>query len=72
VTREDMRWVRKAGLASSMGLILVASILIGYFFGSWLDSKLGTSPYLMMLFTLLGIAAGFVEMVRIAIQLSRD
>jgi len=55
-----------------MGLILVASILIGYFFGSWLDSKLGTSPYLMMLFTLLGIAAGFVEMVRIAIQLSRD
>lgn len=72
MTREDMRWVRKAGLASSMGLILVASILIGYFFGSWLDSKLGTSPYLMMLFTLLGIAAGFVEMVRIAIQLSRD
>ncbi|MDO8587363.1 MAG: AtpZ/AtpI family protein [Armatimonadota bacterium] len=64
--------MRKAGLASSVGLVLVVSIVLGWAFGSWLDSKLHTAPYLMMLFTLLGIAAGFIEMIRIAQQLSKD
>lgn len=70
--RQDYGWMRKAGLASSVGLVLVVSIVLGWAFGSWLDSKLHTAPYLMMLFTLLGIAAGFIEMIRIAQQLSKD
>jgi len=61
----------KAALGSSVGLIFVVSIVIGYYAGSWLDHKLGTS-YWMPILTLIGIAAGFVQMVRIAIQLSKD
>ncbi len=69
---DDYKWMRKAGLASSIGLVLVVSIVIGWGFGSWLDSRLGTSPWLMLVFTLLGIAAGFIEMIRLAIQLSKE
>jgi len=66
------KWIRKAGQASSIGLVLVISIAIGYFFGSWLDRVFHTDPWLMLLFTLIGIVAGFTEMIRIANSLSSD
>jgi ATP synthase protein I len=69
---QDYKWMRKAGLASSIGLVFVVAIVLGWAFGSWLDSKLATSPYLMLLFTLLGVVAGFVEMIQIAQQLSKE
>jgi F0F1-type ATP synthase assembly protein I len=68
----DYEWMRKAGIASSIGITLVLCIVIGFAFGSWLDKKFGTSPWLMMVFTLLGIAAGFIEMINLAKQLSKD
>lgn len=69
---KDYKWMRKAGLASSIGFILVFSILIGWLIGSSLDRLLGTSPWLMLVFTLMGIAAGFIEVIKIAIQLSKE
>jgi len=68
----DYKWIRKASLASSIGFILVFSILIGWFIGSSLDKLLGTSPWLMLIFTLMGIAAGFIELIKIAIRLSKE
>lgn len=70
--QDDYSWMRKVGLASSIGLVMVISIFIGYFVGSWLDKKLGTTPWLMMILTLMGIAAGFIEMIKIVQQLSKD
>jgi ATP synthase protein I len=70
--QDDNSWLRKAGLASSIGLTLAIAIILGWAFGNWLDKKLGTTPYLMLLFTLLGVAAGFIEMIKIAKQLSDD
>lgn len=71
--RDNQRkWIKNAGLASSIGLVLVISITIGYFFGSWLDRVFGTEPWLMLLFTVLGITAGFIEVIRIAIRLSEE
>ncbi|MDO8682123.1 MAG: AtpZ/AtpI family protein [Armatimonadota bacterium] len=69
---QDYKWMRKAGLASSIGLLFVVSIVMGWAFGSWLDKKLGTTPWLMLVFTILGIVAGFVEMIRIAQQLAKE
>lgn len=71
--RENQRkWIRNAGLASSIGIVLVVATFIGFFFGKWLDEKLGTGPWLMLLFTLMGIAAGFIEVFRIARQISSE
>jgi ATP synthase protein I len=72
MSQDNGRWIRKAGLASSIGLVMVISIAIGYFFGSWLDRVFRTSPWLMLVFTIMGIVAGFVQMIRIANELSRD
>lgn len=69
----DRKWIRNAGRASSIGLVFAVSIAIGYFFGDWLDKVFHrTDQLFMIIFTLLGIAAGFVEAIRIALSLSKD
>lgn len=69
---DERKWIRNAGLASSIGLVLVISTVIGYAIGNWLDGKFGTGPWLMLVFTLLGIIAGFVQIFRLANQLSKE
>jgi len=73
VPENDRKWMRNAARASSIGLMLVISIAIGYFFGTWLDKVFHrTDQLFMIIFTLLGIAAGFIEAIRTAISLSKD
>ena len=48
----------------SVGTVLVVSIVLGYLLGSFLDRRLGTSPWLVVTGVLLGTAAGFVELFR--------
>ena len=70
---EDQRkLIRNMGRASSIGLVLVISTIIGYAFGRWLDGKFGTEPWLMLIFTCLGIAAGFIELFRLAKTITKD
>ena len=45
---------------------LVAGVLVGAFIGWALDKWLGTSPWGMMVFLLLGFAAGAVNVIRAA------
>lgn len=69
---QDYKWVEKAGLASSIGVTLVVSTVVGGLIGYGLDRLLGTKPWLLILFTILGIVAGFVEMIRTVIRISKD
>lgn len=48
----------------AVGTVLVACVVLGYLLGSYLDTKLGTSPWLTMIGVLLGSAAGFVQLFR--------
>lgn len=72
VQNDQGKWIRAAGQASSIGLVLVISIAIGYFFGSWLDRVFGTGPWLMLVFTVMGIVAGFIEVIRIATNIIKE
>lgn len=45
--------------ASVVGLNLVTSTFVGLAIGYWLDRWLGTAPWLLLVFLVLGIAAGF-------------
>ena len=60
----DDSWRPLAGLFS-VGMVLVAGILLGYFAGSWLDGRLSTTPWFMVVGVLLGTAVGFLELFRI-------
>ena len=51
---------------TSVGITLVIATLLGYFGGAWLDGKLGTEPALGAVGLLLGAAAGFVQLFRVA------
>ena len=48
----------------TVGTGLVACIVMGYLLGSYLDRRLGTSPWLVLVGVLLGTAAGFVGLFR--------
>ncbi|MCP4364838.1 MAG: AtpZ/AtpI family protein [Planctomycetes bacterium] len=51
---------------------MVGSIVGCFFIGDYLDSRFGTTPKLMLVFVLLGIAAGFMEFYRVLKRLSDD
>jgi ATP synthase protein I len=52
--------------ASSVGIHLVISTFVGLAIGYGLDKLFGTSPYLTVIFLIIGIIAGFRELIRIA------
>ena len=57
---------------SIVGIQFPVAIAIGFFFGRWLDKQLGTEPWMTVLFTLFGIAAGFVNLFRITAEAGRS
>jgi ATP synthase protein I len=58
--KEDTRrLLRLVGFASTIGLTLVLSTVIGLAVGIWLDKVFDTGPWLTLIFLVLGIAAGF-------------
>jgi F0F1-type ATP synthase assembly protein I len=55
---------RKLAALSSLGLMLPSSIAVGLFIGYLLDRLLGTHPWLLAVFTLLGVTSGFLSLIR--------
>ena len=49
---------------AQIGLELAVSVMAGFWGGYWLDNKLGTAPWLMLLGAAGGMAAGFYLVVR--------
>lgn len=58
--------------ASSVGIELAVSVMIGLFFGRWLDGRIGTAPWMMILFLCLGFTAGLRSIYRFVRQADRD
>jgi ATP synthase protein I len=56
---KDRKLFRMLGALSTVGITLVVATVIGYLIGHYLDGRYGTTPWLTLVFLLLGIAAGF-------------
>ncbi|PLX92833.1 MAG: magnesium transporter [Desulfuromonas sp.] len=57
---ENRRELYKSlGFLSSVGICMVASILIGMAMGYYLDQWLGTKPWMLLIFLGFGIVSGF-------------
>jgi F0F1-type ATP synthase assembly protein I len=63
---EKSFWVRY-GYYSQLAFILPSSIFAGWLIGGLLDRWLGTT-YLYMVFLLLGIAGGLIQVIRFALR----
>jgi ATP synthase protein I len=59
VDKEIRKSAIQMAYASSVGIAMVLAIFGCLYLGIWLDQKLGTEPYLTLLFLLMGILAGF-------------
>jgi ATP synthase protein I len=70
--RRSAASLRRIADASSLGLAFPIAIVIGYFFGRWLDGVLGTAPWMMATFSVFGIAAGFLNAIRTALRIGRE
>jgi len=70
--RRTSQSFRRIADASSLGLAFPIAVVIGYFFGRWLDRVLGTAPWMMAIFSIFGIAAGFLNALRTAIRIGRE
>ncbi len=60
VTRQKngfSKTVRSLSVVGSFGLMMGASILIGYYLGSYIDEKAGTEPWFMII-CLIGFMVG--------------
>lgn len=68
----DRRNLRNMSTASAVGIVIVVSVVIGFLLGRWLDRIFGTDPWLLLVFTILGVAAGFIEMYRMVKSISED
>ncbi len=70
--REQARSFRRIADASAVGLAFPIAIAIGYFWGKALDAYLGTRPWLTYVFTGFGVAAGFLNAIRVALRVGRE
>lgn len=55
---------RRLAELTSIGLMLPSSIAVGLFMGYFLDRWLGTEPWLLLIFTVLGVVSGLLSLLR--------
>ena len=70
---EDRRAARKLGAYGGLGLQFAASILLFLYGGQWLDRRLGTAPWFLLIGVFVGAGAGFYSIYRrLMTDLKRD
>jgi F0F1-type ATP synthase assembly protein I len=58
--------------ATSIGIELAVAVLLGALTGWWIDGKLGTTPWAMLFFLVLGCIAGMRGVMRYVRQDARE
>lgn len=66
--RDKIGIVKHLTVLIHIGINMVVATLVGYFIGKVLDDYFNTTPYLTVIFLILGIAAAFKEVFRVAMR----
>jgi ATP synthase protein I len=69
---DERGWWKAFAEISALGMTFPLAIAAGYGLGWWLDRQFGTWPWLTIVFTVLGIAAAFVQLFRLAARNDRN
>ena len=56
---DTIKMLRAISTFTQIGFMITACIVVGVFAGRYLDRLLGTSPWLLIILSLLGVAAAF-------------
>jgi len=67
ISKEDRKNIARAlGYMTHIAVTMAACVLIGVLLGLFLDRRLGTDPWLVIIFSLLGCLSAFKAMIDIA------
>jgi ATP synthase protein I len=69
---KDKKYWESLGTASIMGLHVVSGTVVGLAMGYYLDKWLGTKPWLLLIFLVFGIIAGFRNMFQELKKITKD
>jgi ATP synthase protein I len=72
VAAKRTRGMYQALSASSVGLELGISVVLGVLGGMWLDGEVGSSPWFMLLGMVIGLIAGFRGVMRAVARSDRS
>jgi len=70
--KESQQHFKKYLRFSTIGLEMGFAVIIGLLVGQALDKWLGTEPWLLLVFTLMGVFAGFRSLYRLLMDLQAD
>lgn len=62
----DLKVARNLSYVSQIAFLILTPIIAGVYIGNYLDEKLGTAPWLMLLLTIVGVGVGFVSLFKFA------
>ncbi|MCL2386095.1 MAG: AtpZ/AtpI family protein [Defluviitaleaceae bacterium] len=67
ISKKDRKNIfRAAGYMTQIAVTSAACVLIGVLLGHFLDNRLGTDPWLVIIFSILGCLAAFKAMIDVA------
>jgi ATP synthase protein I len=67
VTKQDRKtFLKAAGYMTHIAVTMAAWVLIGVFIGIFLDNRLGTDPWMVIIFSILGVLSALKSMIDIA------
>ena len=72
---EKYSMYRQLGILTTIPIILAVGPILGYFIGNFLDKKLHTEPYLMIVFIIFGFVAsgrGVYDLIKRASQETKE
>jgi ATP synthase protein I len=69
---EDGSFAREGAQYMGVGLQFAFSIVFFLFVGRWLDARLGTDPWLLLLGVFVGAGAGFYSLYRQLVIVPRE
>ncbi len=70
--QEDKALLKKLYSVSTAGIYMVVATMIGYAMGHYLDKWFHTYPWMTLIFLILGVAAGFKNLIEIAVRESKE
>jgi ATP synthase protein I len=70
--RDERTTASHAGEVMGVGLQFAGSIVLFLFLGLWLDRRLGTEPWMLLLGVAVGASAGFYSLYRQLVIVPRD
>jgi ATP synthase protein I len=68
----DKSIIKAFARAGTIGFHMVISTFVGLAIGYWIDRFFNTSPWFTIIFLVLGIAAGYMELARLAKKTSDE